>query len=67
MMMKTIRVNHVPFGAPEGLALLVYARSLDSAVKKLRRQPHMGLPNGVYYVYEAGRYARGRLLTIHTV
>lgn len=64
MPVKKIRVNHVPAGALEGLALLVSARSLNSAVRKLRNWKHFDLPDGVYYVFEAGRYEEGHMLTI---
>ena len=53
--MKPFRVNHVPWCAPEGLAALVRARSLESDLR---------LPDGTYYIFEEGRYARGLQITL---
>lgn len=61
--MKTFRVNHVPFGAPECLALLVCAKGLNSARKKLWRWNDMRLPDGTYYIFEEGRYDNGFQIT----
>lgn len=61
--LKTFRVNHVPCGAPEGLALLIQAKGLRSEVKKLRRNRGLRLPVGIYYVFEEGRYDQGLQIT----
>ena len=54
--MKTFRVKHVPRCAPEGLAALVQARSLKSAAKKVKGGRDLRLPDGTYYIFEAGHY-----------
>ena len=61
--MKTFRVNRVLFGTPEHLALLVRAKGLKSAVKKLRHNNGLRLPDGTYYIFEAGRYDNGLQIT----
>lgn len=62
--MKLFRVNHVPWCAPEGLSALVQARSLKSAVKKVKDGRDLRLPDGTYYIFEEGRYAHGLQITL---
>ena len=62
--MKSFRVNHVHWCAPEGLAALVRARSLESAVRKVKEGRDLRLPDGTYYIFEEGRYARGLQITL---
>lgn len=62
--MKSFRVNHVPWCAPEGLAALVRARSLESAVRKVKEGRDLRLPDGTYYIFEEGRYARSLQITL---
>ena len=50
--MKPFRVNHVPWCAPEGLAALVRARSLESAVRKVKEGRDLRLPDGTYWLAE---------------
>lgn len=64
--MKTFRVNHVPWCAPEGLAALVQARSLKSAAKKVKEGCDLRLPDGVYYIFETGRYDNGLQVELST-
>lgn len=64
--MKTFRVNHVPWYAPEGLAALVQARSLKSAVKKVKGGRDLRLPDGIYYIFETGRYDNGLQIELST-
>ena len=58
-MKKEFRVNIVHPNEPEGLTLLLWATSLNSAVKKLRYSTEFQLPAAQYYVYESGRYTNG--------
>lgn len=58
-MEKEFRVNAVYPDRPEGLALLLRAASLNSAVKKLRYSTEFQLPSAQYYVYETGCYTNG--------
>lgn len=64
--MKTFRVNHVPWCAPESLAALVQARSLKCAVKKLKGGREQRLPDGIYYIFETGRYDNGLQIEFST-
>ena len=43
----------------ETLALTISAGSLKSAVKRVREHPLIRLPNGTYYIFEAGNYGDG--------
>ncbi len=56
-MKKEFRVSIVLPNRPEGLALLVQARSLKKAVEKLRYSSEFQLPIGQYVVHEAGHGA----------
>ena len=58
-MKKEFRVNIVHPNEPEGLTLLLWATSLNSAVKKLRYSAEFQLLAAQYYVYESGRYTSG--------
>ncbi len=62
--MKTFRIYHVPFGAPEQLAARFYAKGLSCAVKGLQRSRGLRLPDGVYYIFEEGHYADGLQITL---
>lgn len=64
--MKTFRVNHVPQCAPEGLTALVQARSLKSAAKKVKGGCDLRLPDGIYYIFETGRYDNGLQIELFT-
>lgn len=57
--MKTFRVHHVPFGAPERLAARIEAKDLFLAAKKLKHRGGLRLPDGTYYLFEEGRYENG--------
>ena len=48
----------------ETLALTVSAGSLKSAVKRVREHPLIRLPNGTYYIFEAGNYGDGLQITV---
>lgn len=66
-MMKLFRVHHVHANGLETLALTVSAGGLKSAVKRVREHPLIRLPNGTYYIFEAGNYTEntdGELRTI---
>lgn len=63
-MMKQFRVHHVCFGGRETLALIVSAGSLNSAVKRVCEHPFIRLPNGIYYIFEAGFYENGLEITL---
>ena len=56
-MMKLFRVHHVHANGLETLALTV------SAVKRVREHPLIRLPNGTYYIFEAGNYSDGLQIT----
>lgn len=58
-MMKLFRVHHVHANGLETLALTVSAGGLKSAVKRVREHPLIRLPNGTYYIFEAGNYQNG--------
>lgn len=62
--MKAFRVHNVPFGAPERLAALIVAKGLHSAAKKLKRGGGLRLPDGIYYLFEEGRYENGLQITL---
>lgn len=47
----------------ETLALTVSAGGLKSAVKRVREHPLIRLPNGTYYIFEAGNYGDGLQIT----
>ena len=47
----------------ETLALTISAGSLKSAVKRVREHPLIRLPNGTYYIFEAGNYGDGLQIT----
>ena len=47
----------------ETLALTVSAGGLKSAVKRAREPPLIRLPNGTYYIFEAGNYSDGLQIT----
>ena len=47
----------------ETLALTVSAGGLKSAVKRVREHPLIRLPNGTYYIFEAGNYSDGLQIT----
>lgn len=47
----------------ETLALTVSAGSLKSTVKRVREHPLIRLPNGTYYIFEAGNYGDGLQIT----
>ena len=47
----------------ETLALTVSVGSLKSAVKRVREHPLIRLPNGTYYIFEAGNYGDGLQIT----
>lgn len=64
--MKTFRVNHVPRCAPEGLAASVQARSLKSAANKVKGGREQRLPDGIYYIFEMGRYDNGLQIELST-
>ena len=46
------------------VAALVRARSLESAVRKVKEGRDLRLPDGTYYIFEEGRYARGLQITL---
>ena len=52
-----------PAAAPL-VAALVRARSLESAVRKVKEGRDLRLPDGTYYIFEEGRYARGLQITL---
>ena len=62
-MMKLFRVHHVHANGLETLALTVSAGGLKSAVKRVREHPLIRLPNGPYYIFEAGNYGDGLQIT----
>ena len=62
-MMKLFRVHHVHANGLETLALTVSAGGLKSAVKRVREHPLIRLPNGTYYIFEAGNYSDGLQIT----
>ena len=41
----------------------VSAGGLKSAVKRVREHPLIRLPNGTYYIFEAGNYSDGLQIT----
>ena len=43
--------------------LTVSAGGLKSAVKRVREHPLIRLPNGTYYIFEAGNYSDGLQIT----
>ena len=47
----------------ETLALTISAGGLKSAVKRVREHPLIRLPNGTYYIFEAGNYGDGLQIT----
>ena len=53
-MMKLFRVHHVHANGLETLAL---------TVKRVREHPLIRLPNGTYYIFEAGNYSDGLQIT----
>lgn len=53
-MKKEYRVSLIRPNVPDGLVLLVQARSLRKAVKKLRYSAEFQLPSGYYIVRETG-------------
>ena len=55
--------NHVHANGLETLALTVSAGGLKSAVKRVREHPLIRLPNGTYYIFEAGNYSDGLQIT----
>ena len=57
------RVHHVHANGLETLALTVSAGGLKSAVKRVREHPLIRLPNGTYYIFEAGNYSDGLQIT----
>ena len=63
-MMKLFRVHHVHTDGMETLALIVGAGGLKSAVKRVREHPLLRLPNGTYYIFEAGNYGDGLQITL---
>jgi len=57
-MMKLFRVHHVHANGLE-----TSAGGLKSAVKRVREHPLIRLPNGTYYIFEAGNYSDGLQIT----
>lgn len=62
--MKNFRVNRVSQCTPEGLAALVRAQNMKSAVRKVKGGRDLRLPDGTYYIFEAGHYNRGLSITL---
>lgn len=62
--MKNFRVNRVSQCAPEELAALVRAQNMKSAVRKVKGGRDLRLPDGTYYIFEAGHYNRGLSMTL---
>ena len=54
---------HPPEDAPAEPSLTVSAGGLKSAVKRVREHPLIRLPNGTYYIFEAGNYSDGLQIT----
>lgn len=63
-MMKLFQVHHVHTDGMETLALIVGAGDLKSAVKRVREHLLIRLPNGTYYIFEAGNYGDSLQITL---
>ena len=55
--------DYVHANGLETRALTVSAGGLKSAVKRVREHPLIRLPNGTYYIFEAGNYSDGLQIT----
>lgn len=64
--MKYFRVSIVRPNLPDGLALIVRARSLESAVSKLRQSPDFQLPTGQYLVCECSNATNALSIELST-
>lgn len=62
-MMKLFRVHHVHANGLETLALTVSARRSEKRGQAGARAPLIRLPNGTYYIFEAGNYSDGLQIT----